>query len=87
MLSFGRKNMQYIIVFIILFFICSYSSGTAEQKIKIYADEINIAEVDQRIIASGDAIAINENKIKNLSQAICNYIYLPEKLSDIFKEN
>ncbi|MDC3085891.1 hypothetical protein OA342_00955 [Pelagibacteraceae bacterium] len=70
MLLFDRKNLEYIIVFIILFFIFSYSSGTAEQKIKIYADKINIDEVDQRIIASGDAIAINENKIKVKSDKI-----------------
>ena len=70
MLYFGKINMQYIAGFIILFFTYSYSSVIAEQTIKIYADEINIDESDQKIVASGDAIAINENKIKIKSDKI-----------------
>jgi len=64
-----KINMQCIAGFIMLFF-CSYSSVIAEQTIKIYADEINVDELDQRIVATGDAIAINENEIKIKSDKI-----------------
>ena len=63
MISSLKINMQCVAGFIMLFF-CSYSSVIAEQTIKIYADEISVDELDQKIIATGDAIAINENEIK-----------------------
>ena len=70
MLYLGKKNTHYIVGFIILFFICSYGVVIAEQTIKIYADEINLDEIDQKITASGDAIAINENELKIKSDKI-----------------
>ena len=66
----ARINKQYFVGFLVLFFICSYSAVIAEQAIKIYADKISVDEIDQEITASGDAIAINENKIKIKSDKI-----------------
>ncbi len=60
-----EKKYIYLSFFIssIVFMLC-YNEIKAEEKIKIYADEIRVDEINEEIIAAGDAIAINENNIK-----------------------
>ncbi len=70
MLPLAKISKQCIIVFILFFFLYSYSSVIAEQTIKIYADKINVDNLGEGIIASGDAIAINQNNIKIKSDKI-----------------
>ena len=60
-----HKNNTFLALSItILVFLLCYNVINAEEKIKIYADEIRVNEVSQKVNATGDAIAINENNIK-----------------------
>tara|TARA_A100001015_G_scaffold42166_1_gene46190 strand:- start:525 stop:2537 length:2013 start_codon:yes stop_codon:yes gene_type:complete len=46
---------------------------SAEEKIKIYADEIEVDEVNEKVKAAGDAVAINEDNIKIQSNELSYY--------------
>ena len=59
------KNKAFLVLFIsVVVCLLCYNVINAEEKIKIYADEIRVNEVSQKVNATGDAIAINENNIK-----------------------
>ncbi len=60
-----QKNNVFLILSVsaIIFLVC-YNAIYAEEKIKIFADEIKVDEINETIKAAGDAIAINEDNIK-----------------------
>ncbi len=60
-----QKNKAFLVLFVsVVVFLLCYNVINAEEKIKIYADEIGVNEVSQKVNATGDAIAINENNVK-----------------------
>ncbi len=66
----NKINFSTIIILTLIFFLHIFSNLNAEQKIKIYADEISLDEINEIIKAKGNAIAINENIIKIKSDKI-----------------
>tara|TARA_Y200000002_G_scaffold365509_1_gene355526 strand:- start:3411 stop:5489 length:2079 start_codon:yes stop_codon:yes gene_type:complete len=65
-----KKNLIRAIILSLIIFIHQYGHINADQAIKIYADKISIDEVNEKVNASGDAIAINENEFKIKSDEI-----------------
>ena len=60
-----QKNNTFFVlsISIVLFLLC-YNIINAEEKIKIYADEVSVDKIGEKIIATGDAVAINEDNVK-----------------------
>ena len=71
-----RKNILIALSISMGFFMLCYNAIKAEENIKIYADEIRVDEFNEEVIATGDAIAVNENNIKVKSD---NLIYEKRK--------
>ena len=62
-----EKNLFLVLsISLVVFFLC-YNVINAEEKIKIYADEVRVDEVNEKVTATGNAIAVNED---NLALAI-----------------
>ena len=64
-MSLMQKKDTFIAlsVLVVVFLLC-YNVIYAEEKIKIYADEIEIDEINEKVKATGKAVAINEDNIK-----------------------
>tara|TARA_B100000902_G_C27321895_1_gene925227 strand:- start:3232 stop:5319 length:2088 start_codon:yes stop_codon:yes gene_type:complete len=64
-MSLMQKKDTFIAlsVLAVVFLLC-YNVIYAEEKIKIYADEIEIDEINEKVKATGKAVAINEDNIK-----------------------
>ena len=60
-----QKNNEFLAlsISVVLFLLC-YSVIYAEEKIKIYANEIRVDEINEEIKATGDAVAVNDDNIK-----------------------
>ena len=57
-------SMNFRLILIIFLILSLYHNHDviAEQALNIYADEISIDEANEKIIATGEAIVINESK-------------------------
>ena len=64
-MNFMQKKYLFLVLSIslVVFLLC-YNVINAEEKIKIYADEVRVDEVNEKVTATGDAVAINEDSIK-----------------------
>ena len=63
-------NLYSTVLIISIFFLVYLEKIKADEEVKIISDQISIDEFNEKIIASGDAIAINENNIKLKSDEI-----------------
>tara|TARA_A100001011_G_scaffold399625_1_gene509192 strand:+ start:933 stop:3020 length:2088 start_codon:yes stop_codon:yes gene_type:complete len=63
-------NIRFILIIFLILSLYINSNVVAEQTLNIYADEFSIDEANEKIIATGDAIVINENKTKIKSDLI-----------------
>ena len=73
-MKFIKENNTFLALSIsALFFLLCYNVISAEEKIKIYADEIEVDEVNEKVKAAGDAVAINEDNIKIQSNELSYY--------------
>ena len=59
-----KKNLFLALSISFIIFLLCYNVINAEEKIKIYADEVRVDEVNEKVTATGDAVAINEDNIK-----------------------
>ena len=59
-----KKNLFLALSISLIIFLLCYNVINAEEKIKIYADEVRVDEVNEKVTATGDAVAINEDNIK-----------------------
>ncbi len=59
-----KRNVLLALSISLVIFLLCYDVINAEEKIKIFADEIEIDEMNERVKASGDAVAINEDNVK-----------------------
>lgn len=84
MLFIDKVALLLFIVLSLTIFLFNYSNSNAEQKINIYANEIQVDKTGEEISAFGDAIAINENDVRIKSNEIF-YIKKENKL-DAFGE-
>ena len=64
MYSSNDKHLVIFFIFTLILFLCNYNEIKADQKIKIYADEISVDQENEKISAFGNAVAINQNKVK-----------------------
>ena len=62
--SLRKKNVYLVLSISIIVFLICYNVINAEEKIKIYADEIKVDEISKNVKATGDAIAISDDNIK-----------------------
>ncbi len=76
-----NKTFFALSISVIVFLLC-YNVINAEEKVKIYADEIKVDETNNKVRASGEAVAINEDDIKIKSD---NLIY--DKNNNLLKAN
>ena len=60
----GKNNIFLVLLATAIIFLLCYNVINAEEKIKIYADEIKVDEIDQKVRAIGEAVAVNEDNIK-----------------------
>ena len=60
-----KKNRAFstISILVVVFFL-GYNAIYADEKIKIYADEIKVDEINNKVKATGDAIAINDDNLR-----------------------
>ncbi len=58
-----NKIFLAIFISLVAFFHC-YNEIIAEEKIKVYADEIKVDEINENVKATGDAVAINDDNVK-----------------------
>ncbi len=58
-----KSNYLALSISVIVLLLC-YNVISAEEKIKIYANEIRVDEINEEVIATGEAIAINEENLK-----------------------
>ena len=75
-----KINTGFLLFILIIFIAFNHVKLSADQAIKIYADEINIDENDEEVSAFGQAIAINENKVKIKSDKL-NYQTKQKKIN------
>ena len=59
-----KKNIFLALSISLVVFLLCYNVINAEEKIKIYADEFRIDEVNEKVTATGNAVAVNEDNIK-----------------------
>ena len=64
MYSTYDKHLVIFLIFTLILLLCNYVEIKADQEIKIYADEISIDQENEKISAFGNAIAINQNKVR-----------------------
>mgnify|MGYP001284503494 FL=1 len=93
-----KKNAYLAIPISAIILLLCYNTIKAEEKIKIYADEIRVDEINEEIIANGQAIAVNEDNVKikadiliyekgkNLLEANTNIIINDEMKNTYFLE-
>ena len=62
--SLRKKNIFSALTISIIVLLLCYNVISAEDKIKIFADEIKVDEIKEEVIATGEAIVINEDNIK-----------------------
>ncbi len=64
-MSSKRKKNIFLALFVsLVVLLLGYNVIKAEEKIKIYADEISVDKINEQIKATGDAVAINEDNLK-----------------------
>ena len=64
-MSLIKKNNVFLALSILtIIFLFFYNVIYAEEKIKIYADEIKVDKSNEKVKATGNAVAINEDNIK-----------------------
>ena len=59
-----KKNVFFVLTISIVILLLCYNVINAEEKIKIYADEVRVDEVNEKVTATGNAVAVNEDNIK-----------------------
>ncbi len=64
MKSLEKKNIYLGFFISVIVVLLCYNVINADDKIKIYADEISVDEINEEVIAIGEAIAINEDDVK-----------------------
>ncbi len=62
--SFEKKNVYLTLSISVIVYLLCYNIIKAEEKIKIYADKIRVDEINEEVIATGEAIAVNEDNVK-----------------------
>ena len=64
-MNFIKKNNAFLALSVstIVFLFC-YNVIYAEEKIKIYADEIKVDQNNEKVKATGNAVAVNEDNVK-----------------------
>ena len=67
-----KKNIFLELTISLVVLLLFYNVINAEEKIKIYADEVRVDEVNEKVTATGNAVAVNEDNIKIKSD---NLIY------------
>ncbi len=67
-----KKNVFLALTISLVILLLCYNVINAEEKIKIYADEVRVDEVNEKVTATGNAVAVNEDNIKIKSD---NLIY------------
>ena len=59
-----EKNLFLVLsISLVVFFLC-YNVINAEEKIKIFADEVRVDKANEKVTATGNAVAVNEDDIK-----------------------
>ena len=64
MKSLEKKNIYLAFFISVIVLLLCYNVINADEKIKIYADQISVDEINEEVIAIGEAIAINEDDVK-----------------------
>ena len=64
MKSLLKNNFLLVLFISIIGFLLCYTVINAEEKVRIYADEIQINEISKKVKATGEAVAINKDNIK-----------------------
>ena len=64
MRSKTKKYFFFALSVTTVIFLFFYNIINAEEKINIYANEIIVDEINEKVIAVGDAIAVNKNNVK-----------------------
>ena len=59
-----KKNVFLALTISLVVLLLFYNVINAEEKIKIYADEVRVDEVNEKVTATGNAVAVNEDNIK-----------------------
>jgi len=59
-----KKNIFLELTISLVVLLLFYNVINAEEKIKIYADEVRVDEVNEKVTATGNAVAVNEDNIK-----------------------
>ena len=59
-----KKNVFLALTISLVVLLLCYNVINAEEKIKIYADEVRVDEVNEKVTATGNAVAVNEDNIK-----------------------
>ena len=59
-----KKNIFLALTISLVVLLLFYNVINAEEKIKIYADEVRVDEVNEKVTATGNAVAVNEDNIK-----------------------
>ncbi len=82
MKSFKKINIYLAFCISVIIYLLCYNIIKADEQIKIYADEIRVDEINEEVIAIGEAIAVNEDNVKIKSDKL---IY--KKSKDQLKAN
>ena len=59
-----KKDAFLALTISLVVLLLCYNVINAEEKIKIYADEVRVDEVNEKVTATGNAVAVNEDNIK-----------------------
>ncbi|MFL2900973.1 MAG: LPS-assembly protein LptD [Candidatus Pelagibacterales bacterium] len=60
-----KKNNAFLALSVsVIFILLCYNVINAEEKIKIYADEVRVDELNEKVEATGDAVAVNDDDVK-----------------------
>ena len=70
MTALFEMNFRIILIISLAFSLYHNHDVVAEQTLNIYADEISIDEANEKVMATGEAIVINESKTKIKSDLI-----------------
>ena len=65
-----KKDAFLALTISLIFLLLCYNVINAEEKIKIYADEVRVDEVNEKVTATGNAVAVNEDNIKIKSNLV-----------------
>ena len=82
MKSLEKKNIYLGFFISVIVLLLCYNVINADEKIKIYADKISVDDINEEVIAIGEAIAINEDDVKIKSD-----ILIYEKKNKLLEAN